>query len=283
MNGFIPVKREEPAPLCRASAALKAPVKVDWRAKGYVPPVKSQVGTGWEPSQGCGIWAAELSSTSELLPVLAAGPMAPYPRGPFVPWPQSLLSRRLPVPLSLCPCCPLMSPCPPVPPPSPQVWPARAPAHTQHGRHAAAAALAPPGRHSPRFLSKMAAPSGRSGGRSWAALVPAALLCLAARAAAEPGTAPGTAPSTAEFDVRPGGEVHSFSRSLVSGREGGNGFGEGTRPALIGCAPRHSYILLRGLAGREGGRGERVRGGPRGKGGPKGGCKAGGVRRERGC
>lgn len=85
MNGFIPVKREEPAPLCRASAALKAPVKVDWRAKGYVPPVKSQVGPGWEPSQGCAIWAAELSSTSELLPVLAAGPMAPYPRGPFVP------------------------------------------------------------------------------------------------------------------------------------------------------------------------------------------------------
>ncbi|NWW69089.1 MYDGF factor, partial [Ifrita kowaldi] len=46
----------------------------------------------------------------------------------------------------------------------------------------------------------MAAPSGRSGRRSWAALVPAALLCLAARAAAEPGTAPGAAPSTAEFD-----------------------------------------------------------------------------------
>ncbi|NXC03328.1 MYDGF factor, partial [Orthonyx spaldingii] len=60
----------------------------------------------------------------------------------------------------------------------------------------------------------MAAPSGRSGRRAWAALVPAALLCLAARAAAEPGTEPGAAPSTAEFDVRPGGEVHSFSRSL---------------------------------------------------------------------
>ncbi|KAK2542357.1 hypothetical protein Q9233_000449 [Columba guinea] len=52
----------------------------------------------------------------------------------------------------------------------------------------------------------MAAPSGRSGRRLWAALLPAALLCLAARAAEEP--------STAEFDVRPGGEVHSFSRSL---------------------------------------------------------------------
>ncbi|XP_015507200.1 myeloid-derived growth factor [Parus major] len=60
----------------------------------------------------------------------------------------------------------------------------------------------------------MAAPSGRSGRRAWAALVPAALLCLAAQTAAEPGTAPGTDPSTAEFDVRPGGEVHSFSRSL---------------------------------------------------------------------
>ncbi|NWW13595.1 MYDGF factor, partial [Oreocharis arfaki] len=60
----------------------------------------------------------------------------------------------------------------------------------------------------------MAAPSERSAQRAWAALVPAALLYLAARAAAEPGTAPGAAPSTAEFDVRPGGVVHSFSRSL---------------------------------------------------------------------
>ncbi|NXT98172.1 MYDGF factor, partial [Buphagus erythrorhynchus] len=60
----------------------------------------------------------------------------------------------------------------------------------------------------------MAAPSGRSCRRAWAALVPAALLCLVARAAAEPGTAPGATPSTAEVDVRPGGEVHSFSRSL---------------------------------------------------------------------
>lgn len=61
----------------------------------------------------------------------------------------------------------------------------------------------------------MAAPSGRSGRRLWAALLPAALLCLAARAAEEP--------STAEFDVRPGGEVHSFSRSLVRGRGGEGG------------------------------------------------------------
>ncbi|NXM68612.1 MYDGF factor, partial [Serilophus lunatus] len=60
----------------------------------------------------------------------------------------------------------------------------------------------------------MAAPTGRSGRRLWAALVPAALLCLAASAAAQQGAAPDTGPSTAEFDVRPGGEVHSFSRSL---------------------------------------------------------------------
>ncbi|NWX53039.1 MYDGF factor, partial [Steatornis caripensis] len=61
----------------------------------------------------------------------------------------------------------------------------------------------------------MAAPCGRSGGRLWAALVPAALLCLAARAAEEPSTTRAAEePSTAHFDVRPGGEVHSFSRSL---------------------------------------------------------------------
>ncbi|NXO44770.1 MYDGF factor, partial [Locustella ochotensis] len=60
----------------------------------------------------------------------------------------------------------------------------------------------------------MAAPSGRSGRSSWAALVPAALLCLAARAAAEAGTAPSGDPNTTGFDVRPGGEVHSFTRSL---------------------------------------------------------------------
>lgn len=74
-------------------------------------------------------------------------------------------------------------------------------------------ALTPPARRSPGFLSKMAAPSGRSGRRLWAALVPAALLCLAVRAAEEA--------STADFDVRPGGEVHSFSRSLVRGGEDG--------------------------------------------------------------
>ncbi|NXQ09941.1 CATL1 protein, partial [Peucedramus taeniatus] len=46
MNGSIPRQREEPALLFGASAALKAPVKVDWRAKGCVTPLKSQGGCG---------------------------------------------------------------------------------------------------------------------------------------------------------------------------------------------------------------------------------------------
>uniref|UniRef100_A0A8C9ES29 Myeloid derived growth factor n=1 Tax=Pavo cristatus TaxID=9049 RepID=A0A8C9ES29_PAVCR len=66
--------------------------------------------------------------------------------------------------------------------------------------------LTPPARRSAGFLSKMAAPCGRSRRWLWAAVVPAAVLCLAVRAAEEA--------STTEFDVRPGGEVHSFSRSL---------------------------------------------------------------------
>ncbi|NWU23718.1 CATL1 protein, partial [Dyaphorophyia castanea] len=42
MSGYTPVEREEPAPLLRASAAPQAPARVDWRARGYVTPVKSQ-------------------------------------------------------------------------------------------------------------------------------------------------------------------------------------------------------------------------------------------------
>ncbi|XP_009635021.1 cathepsin L1-like [Egretta garzetta] len=42
LNGFTPEQREEPVPLFQASAALKTPSEVDWRAKGYVTPVKNQ-------------------------------------------------------------------------------------------------------------------------------------------------------------------------------------------------------------------------------------------------
>ncbi|XP_006278723.1 myeloid-derived growth factor [Alligator mississippiensis] len=52
----------------------------------------------------------------------------------------------------------------------------------------------------------MAAPSGESSGRLWLALL-AAVLPLALGGAGEGA-------STAEFDVRPGGMVHSFSRTL---------------------------------------------------------------------
>ncbi|KGL82794.1 UPF0556 protein C19orf10 [Tinamus guttatus] len=52
----------------------------------------------------------------------------------------------------------------------------------------------------------MAAPSGTAGRWLPAGVVAVVLLCLAVRAE--------EASSTADFDVRPGGMVHSFSRSL---------------------------------------------------------------------
>ncbi|KAM9174418.1 procathepsin L-like isoform 1-T1 [Mergus octosetaceus] len=42
LNGFAPARQEEPPLLFQASPALKTPAEVDWRAKGYVTPVKNQ-------------------------------------------------------------------------------------------------------------------------------------------------------------------------------------------------------------------------------------------------
>lgn len=57
LNGFAPVQHEEPALTFQASAAQKTPAEVDWRMRGYVTPVKNQVGT-WGALSGAVGWVS---------------------------------------------------------------------------------------------------------------------------------------------------------------------------------------------------------------------------------